>query len=431
MRHTGAKKRWKMMLLLVFLSVIMMASGQRQMVAYAAEVPSEDKNQGGSDQEGGRETVRDDEESVTQAADGEASAADYEEVEKETRNKLFSEFDFSDIDDSLKKIFPGEKMSFQDLVTLLVDRGGEGAGKLVLQFVKDQLGYEFRYNRQNLAYMLLIAIIAAVFTNFSNAFQNKQVSEISFYVLYMLLITMCLNAFRIAMDGIEGHLEVLLDFMRVLCPSYFLAVAVASGSSSSLIFYNIVLFLIYIVEVLILKFLLPIVNIYIMVQVMNYLAGEEYLSQFADLLKKLISWILKTLVTCVIGINLIQGMLAPAIDALKRSALTKAAEAIPGIGNAIGGVTDVVLGTAVLIKNGIGMAGAAILVAVCAVPILQMAVMTLMYKLAAALVQPVSDKRITGCISSVSEGYELLVKVVFSTGVLFLLTIAVVTATTT
>ena len=279
--------------------------------------------------------------------------------------------------------------------------------------------------------MLLIAIIAAIFTNFSNAFQNKQVSEISFYVLYMLLITMCLNAFRIAMSGIEGHLETLLDFMRVLCPSYFLAVAIASGSSSSLIFYNIVLFLIYIVEVLILRFLLPIVNIYIMVQVLNYLAGEEYLSQFAELLNKLVSWILKTLVTCVIGINIIQGMLAPAIDTLKRSAITKTAEAIPGIGNAIGGVTDVVLGTAVLIKNGIGMAGAAVMIAICAVPIVQMLLMTLMYKLTAALVQPVSDKRITGCISSVSQGYELLMKVVFSTGLLFLLTIAVVTASTT
>ena len=77
------------------------------------------------------------------------------------------------------------------------------------------------------------------------------------------------------------------------------------------------------------------------------------------------------------------------------------------------------------------MAGAAVLIAICAVPILQMAVMTLLYKLAAALVQPVSDKRITGCIGSVSEGYELLVKVIFSTGVLFLLTIAVVTASTT
>ncbi|GAA0795796.1 hypothetical protein GCM10008910_15230 [Faecalicatena orotica] len=399
MKHKKKMIKWKYMLCLVFLAVVIMGPGQ--LIVYAAEVDTED------------------------------TEVDYGEVESETESRLFSEFDFTEIDDSLKKIFPDEKMSFQELVSSLIDGGGEGAGKLVLEFIKDQLGYEFRYNRQNLAYMLLIAVIAAVFTNFSNAFQNKQVSEISFYVLYMLLITMCLNAFRIAMAGIEGHLEILLDFMRVLCPSYFLAVAIASGSSSSLIFYNIVLFLIYIVEVLILKFLLPIVNIYIMVQVMNYLAGEEYLSQFAELLKKLVAWILKTLVTCVIGINLIQGMLAPAIDALKRSALTKAAEAIPGIGNAIGGVTDVVLGTAVLIKNGIGMAGAAILIAVCAVPILQMAVMTLMYKLAAALVQPVSDKRITGCISSVSEGYELLVKVVFSTGVLFLLTIAVVTATTT
>lgn len=355
---------------------------------------------------------------------------DYKALEHETENKLFGEFDFAEIDDSLQKLFPEKKITFQELVSSLIEGEGTDIGKQIMEFVADQFSYEFRQNRQNLVYMLLIAIIAAVFTNFSNAFQNKQVSEISFYVLYILLITMCLNVFRIAMEGIEGHLDVLLDFMRVLCPSYFLAVAIASGTSSSLIFYNIVLFLIYAAEVLILRFLLPIINIYIMVQVINYLAGEEYLSQFAELLKKLVSWILKTLITVVIGINVIQGMLAPVIDTLKRSALTKTAQAIPGIGNAIGGVTDVVLGTAILIKNGIGMAGAIIIISICAVPVLQNVFMMLMYKLAAALVQPVSDKRITNCISSVSEGYELLVKVILSTGILFLLTIAVVTATT-
>jgi stage III sporulation protein AE len=93
-------------------------------------------------------------------------------------------------------------------------------------------------------------------------------------------------------------------------------------------------------------------------------------------------------------------------------------------------VTDVVLGAAVLIKNGIGVAGAIVLVGICIVPIVQMIIMSLMYKLAAALVQPVSDRRITGCISSVSEGYELLVKVIFTMAVLFLLTIAVVAAAT-
>ena len=40
------------------------------------------------------------------------------------------------------------------------------------------------------------------------------------------------------------------------------------------------------------------------------------------------------------------------------------------------------------------------------------------------------DKRITGCISSVSSGYELLLKVLCTVLVLFLLTIAVAAAAT-
>lgn len=367
---------------------------------------------------------------ISLASEAAEEQIDEDALQQESKEKIFEEFDFTEIDDSLNKIFPEQKLQFKDIVNQLIKGDGKETGTLILQFISDQFFYEFRYNKQNLAYMLLVAIIAAVFSNFSSAFQNKQVSEISFYVLYMLLITMCLNAFRIAMNGLEGQLEVVLNFMRVLCPSYFLAVAIATGSGSSLIFYNIVLFLIYIVEVLIMNFLLPVINIYIMVQVLNYLSGEEYLSQFSDLLKKMVSWILKTLITCVIGINLIQGMLAPAIDTLKRSAVTKTIAAIPGIGNAAGSVTDVVLGTAVLIKNGIGMAGAVMIIAVCALPVLQMFLMMLMYKLTASLVQPVSDKRITGCISSVSDGYELLMKVMFSVGLLFLLTIAIVTAAT-
>ena len=110
--------------------------------------------------------------------------------------------------------------------------------------------------------------------------------------------------------------------------------------------------------------------------------------------------------------------------------MTKAVEAVPGIGSLFGGVTDVLLGTAVLIKNGIGMAGAVILILICSVPVIQMAAMTFLYKFAAAMVQPVSDKRITGCIRSVSEGYRLMLKVLYTTLILFLITIAVVAAST-
>lgn len=344
---------------------------------------------------------------------------------------MLEAFDFQELEDSLASMFPKQKISFGEIVSALTSGDLEGAGEMFLGYLSDQISYEFRYNRQNLVYMLLIALAAAVFTNFAGAFRSRQVSEISFYVLYMLLITLCLTAFRVAVEGVEERLGALTDFMQVLCPSYLMAVALASGSLTSMFFYNVILFLIYLVEVVMIRFLLPLVNVCLMVRVLGNLTGEDTLSELAELLKKLISWILRAMVTCIIGINVVQGLLAPAIDTLKRSALTRTAEAIPWIGNAVGGAAEVVLGTAVLIKNGIGMAGALIAVVICAVPILQMLILAFLYKLAAALVQPVSDKRITDCIGSVSEGYELLVKVIFSSGVLFLLTIAVVAASTT
>ena len=357
-------------------------------------------------------------------------AGDPEEAQKDLEEALLSEFDFDEIERSLREMFPEEKVKFSDVVTSFISGEPDEAGGLILDFLSDQVSYEFRYNRHNLVYILLITLVAAVFTNFAGAFQNRQISEISFYILYMLLITLCLASFQAAMQGIEGRLDTLLDFMRVLCPAYFLAVAFASGSMSSMFFYNMILFLIYMVELVIVRFLLPVINIYIMVRVMGSLTGEDFLSEFADLLKKAAVWLMRAMLAGVIGVNVVQGLLAPAIDTLKRSALTRTAEALPWVGNVMGGTAELFLGTAVLIKNGIGMAGAVIAVLICVVPILQMAVTALMYKLAAALVQPVSDKRITACIGGVSEGYELMMRVVFTVGVLFLLTIGVTAAST-
>ena len=351
-------------------------------------------------------------------------------LQDEIQDALLAEFDFNEIEENLDRMFPQEKISFSDVFSALISGNMAETIRIFLRFLTDQISYEFDYNRRSLVYVLMTALTAAVFSNFAGAFKSRQISDISFYIMYMLLITLCLTSFRISAEGLEDRLSALVDFMRVLCPSYFLAVAFASGSVTSLFFYNVILFLIYVVELVIVRFLLPVVNIYIMVRVLGNLTGEDFLSEFADLIRKAVSWILKTLLICVVSVNVVQGLLAPAIDAVKRSALTRTAEALPWVGNAVGGVAEVVLGTAVLIKNGIGMAGAVITIAICAVPIFQMLIMAFMYKLAAALVQPVSDKRITTCISGISEGYEIMVKVIFTSGLLFMITIAIVAAST-
>lgn len=344
--------------------------------------------------------------------------------------EFLDQYEFDEINESLRELFPEEKLDFKETVLSIISGDTEFTAQLLNRLVGEQLGYAFSSCRSNLLHILLLAIMAAVFTNFSNIFQNRQISEVSFYILYLLLIALCLNSFQSIMEWVSDGISNLTDFMGVFCPIYFLAVAAAKGSSTAVAFYNLVLFLIYFVESFIVNFLLPVIHIYIMVKVLNFLSPEEYLSKFAELIETAINWLLKTLLACIIGLNVVQGLISPAIDAVKRSAVTRSAEAIPGIGDALGGMTEVVLGTAVLIKNGIGLAGAIVCFAICIIPLVQMGLIVLMYKLAAAVVQPISDKRVIGCIESVGDGCRMMMRVVFTTGMLFLITIVIVSALT-
>lgn len=354
---------------------------------------------------------------------------EFSEQQEEAQELLFEQFDFSEIEKLLDDMFPERKTDFREMVTGLLN--GETA--LSLQMIGDVLSEQFFYSwktsKATMAHVLLLVIVAAVFSNFSSVFQNKQISEISFYVLYLLLITISLNSFRILIASVSENVGNLLSFMKVLCPIYFLAIAFASGSSTSIMFYNVVLLLIYLVELIILNFLIPFVQVFLVVKVMNNLSEEDYLSKFAELCETVISWTLKTFLAGVIGLNIIQGLLGPAIDSLKRSVIGRSAEAIPIVGDAIGGVTEVMLATAVVIKNGIGVGGAVICIAICFVPIMQMGIVTLFYKWIAAMIQPVSDKRIVDCISSIADGTQILLRILFTTGILFLLTIAIVAVT--
>lgn len=349
-----------------------------------------------------------------------------ERVQKE----ILGQLDDREMNRVLEDIFPEEGLDFKDTVGSILSGEQEPSVKLLWRLAKDQLAGTFIKSRENLIHILVIAMVAAIFHNFSSVLKSKQICEISFYILYLLLIALCLKTFELVLDWVSAGIGHLTTFMGVFGPLYFLAVSIAKGSVTAVAFYHLVLFFIYLIEVVILAVILPAIHIYIMVKVLDFLSSQEYLSKLAEVIEILVSWSLKTLLACVVGVNVVQGMISPAIDTVKRSAITRTAEAIPGVGDALGGVAEVALGTAVLVKNGIGMTGLILCLAICVVPLAQTAMIALLYKLAAALIQPVSDRRVVGCVECVGDGCRLLMQVVFTTGLLFLLTIVIVSFVT-
>ena len=81
-------------------------------------------------------------------------------------------------------------------------------------------------------------------------------------------------------------------------------------------------------------------------------------------------------------------------------------------------------------KNSLGAAAVVVLLIMTLVPIAKLAVLMLFYQLAAAVMQPVCDKRVVSCVSGVSCGHKLLLKIVVSSLLLFVIAIAITCAAT-
>lgn len=67
---------------------------------------------------------------------------------------------------------------------------------------------------------------------------------------------------------------------------------------------------------------------------------------------------------------------------------------------------------------------------ICLTPMAKLGILILLLELSAALIQPVSDKRMVGCVAGVGGSVKLLFQMVLTTAILFMLTIVVVTVST-
>ena len=225
-------------------------------------------------------------------------------------------------------------------------------------------------------------------------------------------------------------MENILVFIRLLVPTYLMAVGVASGTATAGASYQLVLLLIYGVERVLVGGLLPFIYSYVLLAVVNGVWIEEKLSLLMELLEKAIKAALKAIIGVVTGISIFQAVITPVIDTAKSSTLQRVVSAIPGIGGAADSMASLVIGSAVVIKNSIGVVLLILLVSMCMAPLLQILLTACCLKLAAAVMGIVSDKRITACTNKVGEGSMMLLRLTGTALLLFLISIAIVAVST-
>ena len=324
------------------------------------------------------------------------------------------EIDFSDIQRVLDEIL-GNGMDFGQMV----EQGAKGEDLSFLanlgKIFWDVFVKELFNQKQMWMHILILAIAAAVLLHFSDVFHNRSVSQISFCMIYMILFLILITSFQSSLEIAKDVTRNMRAFMTVLAPAYILAMTMTSYLSSAGVYYEFILLLISAIRWFMEVFILPCIEIYVLLVLANNLSKESRLTRFAELTELIVGWSLKASLALVMGFHMIQGIITPAADSFRATAVSRGLDMVPGVGDISGSVTDMVIGSAMLIKNGIGAAALVILIA---------------YYVLAAVLQPVSDERITACLTGMGTGVKLLFQAVFAVLVLFLLTIALTTAMT-
>ena len=349
-------------------------------------------------------------------------------VSQMLQDKLLDEIEFDDMQKMLDEIMEDHSFSVRKALINLINGDEPISKETVRSFLYSLFFSEIQNEKGLVLKLLLIILLAAVLAEFADVFGNGQVGNISFYIVYLALFMILMESFTQLGNALTQRLLGLVEFMKALSPAYFMTVTASTGAATAAVFYEGVLLLVWAIQWLLVNLFLPVINLSVLLKMVNHLSKEEMLSKMAELLDVAVSWGLKTLLGTVVGLQIVRNMVSPVIDTLKRSAIGKTASAIPGIGNAVTAVTELVLTSAVMVRNSFGVVIVILLLIIGAGPVVHYGSLSLIYRFLAALAQPVSDKRVVGALETMGEGCALLLKLLLTAEVLCMLTFLIIIA---
>lgn len=126
----------------------------------------------------------------------------------------------------------------------------------------------------------------------------------------------------------------------------------------------------------------------------------------------------------------IQGLSSSMADGvISRTAKYTVGAFLPVVGGLLSDSIDAVIGASLLIKGAVGTYGLIAIVLIVAMPLIKLLSLIIIYRFAAAVVEPIADKRIVNCISDVATSVTYIFAVLACVTVMMFFTIAAIIGT--
>ncbi len=352
----------------------------------------------------------------------------FEQLDESVKDQL-EDLDMSALDDLLaqlgedgQEIFGGN--SFTEKVQSVLDGefiqdgGGfiESFFKLLFSEILDMLPL--------LASIAVIAILCGLVSHMKAGFMSESTGQIVFFVCFAVVVVLALvcavNLVNVAGDAINGMKKqmnaafpILLTLMAgiggaVSVKAYQPAVALLSGG---------------VVEI-VSAVVLPLFIFTLVFSVVGNLSKSVRLGKLTDFFKSASTTVLAVTFTVFTAFLAVQGLTAGSFDGVSiRAAKFATKSYIPILGGYLADGLDLILAGSVLIKNSVGVAGLLLLLSTVLMPLLQILGVCFGFKIVAAVIEPVSDSRLTSFLTGIAKSMNMLIAALLAVAFMYFISV--------
>lgn len=184
--------------------------------------------------------------------------SDSNQNDTDIAQELLNEIELTDVQNMLDELLGEDSFSMKDALIKLT-KGEQAFSKEAVQGVVYRFFfYRLEQERGLLVKLLLLVLFAAVFSSFADVFENEQVGNISFFVVYLLVFTLLTDSFSEMSLSLEKTIDWMTEVMKGLAPAFYMTVCASSGAASAAVFYEGVLILVWLIQWLLATVILPV-----------------------------------------------------------------------------------------------------------------------------------------------------------------------------
>jgi stage III sporulation protein AE len=310
----------------------------------------------------------------------------------------------------------------------LIIPGGEGFSlSHVLQAFLRFFFFEIVHNGKLLASIIILTVFSSILQTVQSAFERNTVSKVAYAICYLVIMIIAINSFSVAIGYAKSAIENMIHFMIAMIPLLLTLLASIGNVTTVSVLHPLIVFMIHIVGTVIYTIVFPLLFFSAILHIVSSLTDKYKVTHLANLLRTVSVGLLVGMLTIFLGVITVQGATGSVTDGVTiRTAKYITGNFVPVVGKMFTDAADTVITASLLVKNAVGLTGVFILIMLCSFPALKILSLALIYNLAGAMMQPLGDSPIVGCLQTIGKSLVFVFAALAAVGLMFFFALTII-----